>query len=202
FYVVAVHPNSPKNPHHAGAHGGTNIGNLNNPPETMHPLYGAVVGGPNINDSYDDSRTNIVQSEVALDYNSAFQGIMAYYVIKTYVSPTPSNPNEPINPNSISSLTQQQKIIIIVASLSFIIILLFISVIIARKYQGLEFYKGKIRKHPKDLEENNQNRKSIDDFEKDYQDTECETIKNSEQENLSSIDTVVDSSNDTVMDIE
>ncbi|CAG8758138.1 25878_t:CDS:2, partial [Gigaspora rosea] len=102
----------------------TNVGNMNDPPETMHSLYGAVVGGPNMNDSYHDSRADIVQSEVALDYNSAFQGIMAYYVINTYVppsildrpiKPTNSKPkiSKPTNSNPVisnSSLSQHQKI--------------------------------------------------------------------------------------------
>ncbi|CAG8686309.1 12751_t:CDS:2, partial [Cetraspora pellucida] len=63
FYIVSVHPNSPKNPHHAGAHGGTNVANLSDPINTKHPLYGAVVGGPNVNDTYFDLRSDVIQSE-------------------------------------------------------------------------------------------------------------------------------------------
>ncbi|CAG8710914.1 12744_t:CDS:2 [Gigaspora margarita] len=196
LYVVAVHPNSPKNPHHAGAHGGTNVVNLNDPPETMYPLYGAVVGGPDINDSYRDLRSDIVQSEVALDYNSAFQGIMAYYVINTYVPP--SNPEEPTNqtnsnpliPNSSSS--HQQKIIIITTSLS-AFLLLVISAIIVYSFKRHKFFVGNNRKISENLEENNnKNIKQVDDSEKESQDTESETIENSEQENTSSSDTAVD----------
>ncbi|CAG8650394.1 1525_t:CDS:2, partial [Racocetra fulgida] len=115
FYVVAVHPNSPKNPHHAGAHGGTNVANLSDPVNTKYPLYGAVVGGPSQNDSYEDSRANVDQSEVALDYNSAYQGIMAYYVIDTYVPPPNlPNPEGPTGPTSIfNALPQNHKLIII-----------------------------------------------------------------------------------------
>ncbi|KAF0523921.1 Six-hairpin glycosidase [Gigaspora margarita] len=161
LYVVAVHPNSPKNPHHAGAHGGTNIGNMNDPPETMHSLYGAVVGGPDMNDTYHDSRADIVQSEVALDYNAAFQGIMAYYVINTYVPP--SNRDRPIKPKpknskptnsnpeiSNSSLSQQQKIIIIIVSL-----IVFLSILISAAivYNKHKFCIGN-------------NRKTLENFEK------------------------------------
>ncbi|CAG8470623.1 4975_t:CDS:2 [Scutellospora calospora] len=116
FYVVAVHPNSPKNPHHAGASGGRNVENLTDPPVTMYPLYGAVVGGPGMNDSYSDSRSDFIQSEVALDYNSAFQGIMAYYVMNTYTPLNPKGPINPINPipNPISSKSNQYKNIMII----------------------------------------------------------------------------------------
>ncbi|CAJ0755623.1 14736_t:CDS:10, partial [Entrophospora sp. SA101] len=65
-YVIGVHPNSPQNPHHAGAHGGSNIGNLNDPPVTQHILYGCIA---------------------ALDYNAPFQSLMAYQVINSKEDP-------------------------------------------------------------------------------------------------------------------
>ncbi|XP_069111328.1 endoglucanase E-4-like [Argopecten irradians] len=42
-----------------------------------HTLYGAMVGGPDGNDSYTDSRTNYVNNEVACDYNAGFQSAVA-----------------------------------------------------------------------------------------------------------------------------
>ncbi|ORX89347.1 glycoside hydrolase family 9 protein [Basidiobolus meristosporus CBS 931.73] len=80
-YVAGVHVNSPQNPHHAGAHGGTDVGNLNNPPQNQHVLYGAMVGGPNKDDQFYDERTDWKQSEVALDYNAPFQALMARQVM-------------------------------------------------------------------------------------------------------------------------
>ncbi|KAH8553928.1 Six-hairpin glycosidase-like protein [Umbelopsis sp. PMI_123] len=78
-YVVGVHMNSPANPHHAGASGGTDINNINNsPPTEKYVLYGAVVGGPDQNDNFYDVRNDWQQSEVALDYNAPFQGLVAY----------------------------------------------------------------------------------------------------------------------------
>ncbi|CAG8521738.1 21726_t:CDS:2 [Dentiscutata erythropus] len=62
-YVIGVHPNSPQNPHHAGASGGTDISNLDNPPQTLHVLYGAIVGGPNKDDDFSDSRTDYAETE-------------------------------------------------------------------------------------------------------------------------------------------
>ncbi|CAJ0855542.1 18358_t:CDS:2, partial [Entrophospora sp. SA101] len=86
-YVIGVHPNSPQNPHHAGAHGGTNIRNLNDPPETLHILYGCIIGGPNQTDEFLDDRTNYGETEAALDYNVPFQSLMAYQVINSKEDP-------------------------------------------------------------------------------------------------------------------
>ena len=36
-------------------------------------LYGALVGGPDINDQYKDVRSDYVMNEVAIDYNAGFQ---------------------------------------------------------------------------------------------------------------------------------
>lgn len=38
---------------------------------------GALVGGPDDKDNYKDERQDYQQSEVALDYNAGFQGLMA-----------------------------------------------------------------------------------------------------------------------------
>jgi hypothetical protein len=40
-------------------------------------LYGAVEGGPNIDDTYHDDRTNYEYSEVTQDYNAAWTGAVA-----------------------------------------------------------------------------------------------------------------------------
>ena len=42
-----------------------------------HVLTGAMVGGPDKNDHYNDDRSNYVQNEVALDYNAGFQSAVA-----------------------------------------------------------------------------------------------------------------------------
>merc|ERR1711899_466161 len=38
-----------------------------------HVLKGALVGGPDQSDNYNDDRTNFVSNEVATDYNAGFQ---------------------------------------------------------------------------------------------------------------------------------
>lgn len=76
-YVIGFGNNPPRNPHHRGAHG-TWLDNLQGEPaESRHTLYGALVGGPDANDSYTDSRGDYVKNEVALDYNAAFTGALA-----------------------------------------------------------------------------------------------------------------------------
>lgn len=37
----------------------------------------ALVGGPNLQDEYEDVRNDAVRNEVAVDYNAAFQGCIA-----------------------------------------------------------------------------------------------------------------------------
>lgn len=40
-------------------------------------MYGALVGGPGINDDYEDDRGDYVKNEVAIDYNAGFQSALA-----------------------------------------------------------------------------------------------------------------------------
>ena len=76
-YVIGFGANPPRNPHHRGAHGSWSD-NINEPANTRHVLYGALVGGPtSTNDAYTDDRSNYQMNEVALDYNAAFTGALA-----------------------------------------------------------------------------------------------------------------------------
>jgi len=56
----------PQHPHHRGA---SSTGG--------HVLNGALVGGPDQGDNYQDSQENFQMNEVAIDYNSGFQGALA-----------------------------------------------------------------------------------------------------------------------------
>lgn len=40
-------------------------------------LHGALVGGPSLLDEYEDVRNDAERNEVAVDYNAAFQGVIA-----------------------------------------------------------------------------------------------------------------------------
>ncbi|MFB8734531.1 glycoside hydrolase family 9 protein [Bacillus sp. SL00103] len=65
-----------KHPHHRTAHGSWS-NQLTNPSNHRHTLYGALVGGPNAQDQYDDDISDYVSNEVATDYNAAFTGNIA-----------------------------------------------------------------------------------------------------------------------------
>lgn len=91
-YVVGFGNNPSQNPHHRTAHGAW-ANNQNGPPEqTRHILYGALVGGPNNDDSYEDDRSNYINNEVACDYNSGFSGALAALVEAYGGSPLPNFP--------------------------------------------------------------------------------------------------------------
>ncbi|KAF9188608.1 hypothetical protein BGZ51_000471 [Haplosporangium sp. Z 767] len=87
-YIVGVHPNSPTNPHSAPASGGVSIESIDTYPEKeSYTIYGALVGGPDKNDRFEDHRSDWQQNEVALDYNAPFNGLMAYQVMTSKLSP-------------------------------------------------------------------------------------------------------------------
>jgi endoglucanase len=75
-YVVGFGANPPRNVHHRTAHGAWND-NINEPVQSRHILYGALVGGPGTNDSYTDNRGDFVKNEVATDYNAGFTSALA-----------------------------------------------------------------------------------------------------------------------------
>jgi endoglucanase len=89
-YLVGFGSNYSRNPHHANAHlnynpayngsNGWTVFNSNTPNYNL--LTGALVGGPgSANDfDYQDNRLDYVRNEVALDYNAAFTGVLAYLV--------------------------------------------------------------------------------------------------------------------------
>ena len=75
-YMIGFGENYPQNPHHRTAHG-SYANNIGEPVNTRHILYGALIGGPNSDDSYSDDRNNYTNNEVACDYNAGFTGALA-----------------------------------------------------------------------------------------------------------------------------
>ncbi|KAG0165755.1 hypothetical protein DFQ28_008331 [Apophysomyces sp. BC1034] len=121
-YVVGVHMNAPRNPHHAGAAGGTDISNINSsPPEEKYVLYGAVVGGPDQDDKFYDIRDDYDQTEVALDYNAPFQGLIAYQLSVNAADPPYASITQP-RP-SVSRSYQMEKWLIAVIVIVIIFVL-------------------------------------------------------------------------------
>ncbi|MBR3039121.1 MAG: glycoside hydrolase family 9 protein [Lachnospiraceae bacterium] len=66
----------PQHPHHRTSQGSPS-NNMNDPSTARHTLCGALVGGPDANDSYADDVSNYVNNEVADDYNAGFVGALA-----------------------------------------------------------------------------------------------------------------------------
>ena len=47
------------------------------PTFSRHILYGALVGGPNSSDYWEDNIDDYIMNEVAIDYNAGFVGALA-----------------------------------------------------------------------------------------------------------------------------
>ncbi|MCH5208118.1 MAG: glycoside hydrolase family 9 protein [Oscillospiraceae bacterium] len=75
-YVVGFGENPPEHPHHRTAQGSW-ADNMNEPGYHRHTLYGALVGGPNASDGYNDTVSDYTANEVACDYNAGFTGALA-----------------------------------------------------------------------------------------------------------------------------
>ncbi len=75
-YIVGIDETSPIHPHHDAAHG-SESGFLTDPPFHKHVLYGALVGGPGVDDQHNDAIDDYVQNEVSIDYNAAIVGALA-----------------------------------------------------------------------------------------------------------------------------
>ncbi|CBY22191.1 unnamed protein product [Oikopleura dioica] len=81
-FVIGYGKKYPTRPHHRasscpgpGKPCGDNYLNRNDANPNL--LLGALVGGPDSEDNFKDDRKDYIQNEVALDYNAAYQGLMA-----------------------------------------------------------------------------------------------------------------------------
>ncbi len=99
-YVVGFGNNSPQYPHHPTSHGSW-ANSLSVPTEQRHILYGALVGGPDQNDNYQDKRDDYIQNEVTTDYNAGFTGALAGLVNKFGGTPLANFPAPETRDNEI-----------------------------------------------------------------------------------------------------
>jgi hypothetical protein len=65
-----------QHPHNRAAHGST-TNSMTDPATHRHILWGALVGGPAIDDTHHDATTDYVSNEVSVDYNAGFVGALA-----------------------------------------------------------------------------------------------------------------------------
>ena len=73
-YIVGAEKNSPKNINHKGASFSYDI-KAN--PFNVYTLWGAMVGGPNENDFYEDVSSDYLKNGVSIDYNAGFTVALA-----------------------------------------------------------------------------------------------------------------------------
>ncbi|ORY23748.1 hypothetical protein LY90DRAFT_462502 [Neocallimastix californiae] len=77
-YVVGADETSPRSVHHRTASGAACI--ECDPVQNVHIIYGALAGGPDVEDNYLDDRADYKKNEVALDYNVCYAAVLAYLV--------------------------------------------------------------------------------------------------------------------------
>ncbi|KAJ3123334.1 hypothetical protein HK098_002025 [Nowakowskiella sp. JEL0407] len=97
-YVVGANPNSVRNVHHRAASG--TYDSQAPPPFNIYYIRGALAGGPGADDSYADIRSDYQKNEVALDYNAAYTGVLAFLHEQglTVPDPIPISGYPPANP--------------------------------------------------------------------------------------------------------
>lgn len=95
-YVVGFGDKYPQYPHHRTAHGSWK-NDLKVPSETRHILYGALVGGPNQDGTYNDDRQDFINNEVATDYNAGFTAMLCKMVDKYGGTKDPSFPQKEVH---------------------------------------------------------------------------------------------------------
>jgi endoglucanase len=106
-YITNWGANAPQHPHHRA--------NEPNRDGVTKGMTGALVGGPNSSDNYEDNVNDYTMNEVALDYNASFILGMAGKIYFEYH--TPPQPNVPpvvsvTSPSSGSSFDQGETITI------------------------------------------------------------------------------------------
>jgi hypothetical protein len=95
-YVIGFGSNPPRCPHHRAASPSQEC-------PALHELTGALVGGPDMSDNYNDQTMNYQQTEVAIDYNAALVASLSARVKAKeppeYPIPTPTP--TPIPPTAV-----------------------------------------------------------------------------------------------------
>lgn len=90
-YVVGYGDKPAHNAHHRTAHASWK-NDIYTPVQNRHTLYGALVGGPTQDGSYEDDRNNYINNEVATDYNAGFTAILCKMIDKYGGKSDPSFP--------------------------------------------------------------------------------------------------------------
>jgi hypothetical protein len=75
-YLIGYGKNYPRNPHHRTAHGSWE-NSMQEPIDNRNLLIGALVGGPDEQENWEDDRTDWIRNEVGIGYNAGFTGALA-----------------------------------------------------------------------------------------------------------------------------
>ncbi len=75
-YMIGYGDNYPQNPHHRTAHGSW-LDSVKKPQQTRNLLIGALVGGPDGDENWEDDRNDWVRNEVGVSYNAGLTGALA-----------------------------------------------------------------------------------------------------------------------------
>ncbi len=75
-YLIGYGKNYPRNPHHRTAHGSWE-NSMKEPIDNRNLLIGALVGGPDEQENWEDDRTDWIRNEVGIGYNAGFTGALA-----------------------------------------------------------------------------------------------------------------------------
>ena len=75
-YMIGYGDNYPQNPHHRTAHGSW-LDDVHQPQQTRNLLIGALVGGPDGEENWEDDRNDWVRNEVGVSYNAGLAGALA-----------------------------------------------------------------------------------------------------------------------------
>lgn len=75
-YLIGYGNNYPQNPHHRTAHGSW-LNTMSQPQQTRNILMGALVGGPDQQDNWEDDRADWIRNEVGVGYNATLTGALA-----------------------------------------------------------------------------------------------------------------------------
>ncbi|ACV12565.1 glycoside hydrolase family 9 [Halorhabdus utahensis DSM 12940] len=74
--IVGFTDDHAEHPHHRAAHG-SKENSMEEPEEHRHTLWGALVGGPDEDDTHVDETSDYVYNEVAIDFNAGLVGALA-----------------------------------------------------------------------------------------------------------------------------
>ncbi|CAG5120477.1 unnamed protein product, partial [Candidula unifasciata] len=98
-YEIGYGSKYPLQPHHRAAScpnrpAPCGYTEANSPNANPQVLIGALVGGPDVNDNYNDLRSDYVGNEVAIDYNAGFQASLAGILHLQAINQLPTTHNK------------------------------------------------------------------------------------------------------------